>query len=141
MAERTSQLADILVEGLYNGQPLRQLCRENGISKSAIYRWIEDDSDLAGRIARAREHGYHDIADACLEIADEEPSDAVDVADKKVRIETRLKLLAKWDPRRYGDKQLIGSDPENPLPAALDVSNLSTEVLTALAKAGVRGAS
>jgi hypothetical protein len=25
----------------------------------------------------------------------------------KLRVETRLKLLAKWDPRRYGDKMMI----------------------------------
>jgi AcrR family transcriptional regulator len=122
VAERTSELADILVEGLYDGKPLRQLCRENGISKSAVYRWFDDDAELAGRIARAREQGYHEIADECLEIADEEPSDAVDVADKKVRIETRLKLLAKWSPKNYGEKQLIGSDPENPLPQGLQVA-------------------
>lgn len=122
MAERTQELADILVEGLYAGKPLRQLCRDNGISKSAVYRWFDDDEELAGRIARAREHGYHEIADECLEIADAGAEDAVEVADKKVRIETRLKLLAKWSPKHYGDKQLVGSDPENPLPAGFIVN-------------------
>ncbi|WP_343518104.1 hypothetical protein [Sphingomonas sp.] len=122
MAERTQELADALVEGLYEGKPLRQLCRDNGISKSAVYRWFDEDEELAGRIARAREHGYHEIADECLEIADEEPADAVDVQDKKVRIDTRLKLLAKWSPKLYGDRQLVGSDPENPLPAGFQVN-------------------
>jgi hypothetical protein len=33
-----------------------------------------------------------------------------------------LKLkLAKWDPKRYGDRQLLGSDPDNPLPAGFQV--------------------
>lgn len=125
MADRTPELADKLVEGLYNGTPLRQLCRDNDISKSAVYRWFDDDEELAGRIARAREQGYHEIADECFEIADEEPSDAVDVAHMKLRIETRLKLLAKWDPRRYGDKQLIGSDPDNPLPSVTRIELVS----------------
>ncbi|HXD37446.1 MAG TPA: hypothetical protein VN624_12375, partial [Rhodanobacter sp.] len=26
---------------------------------------------------------------------------------RKLRIDTRLKLLAKWDPKRYGDKQQL----------------------------------
>lgn len=40
----------------------------------------------------------------------------------KLRIDTRLKLLAKWDPKRYGDKQLVGSDPDNPLPQGFTVN-------------------
>lgn len=118
MAERTEELAALLIEGLYDGKPLRQLCRDNGISKSAVYRWLDDDSDFAGRIAHAREHGFHEIADECLEIADDQEEKA---ESRKVRIDTRLKLLAKWDPKRYGDKQLVGSDPDNPLPSGVSV--------------------
>lgn len=118
MAERTEELAAALVEGLYDGKPLRQLCRDNGISKSAVYRWLDDDSDFAGRIAHAREHGFHEIADECLEIADDQDEKP---ESRKVRIDTRLKLLAKWDPKRYGDKQLVGSDPDNPLPSGVSV--------------------
>jgi len=29
------------------------------------------------------------------------------LAHRKLQIDTRLKLLAKWDPRRYGDKQTL----------------------------------
>lgn len=34
---------------------------------------------------------------------------------RKLQIETRLKLLAKWDPKRYGEKMTLAGDPENPL--------------------------
>jgi hypothetical protein len=33
----------------------------------------------------------------------------------KLQIETRLKLLAKWHPTRYGDKVTLAGDAENPL--------------------------
>jgi hypothetical protein len=120
--DRSPDLANIIVEGLYNGIPLRQLCRENSISKSAVYRWFDEDDELKGRIAHAREHGYHEIADQCVEIADKTAVDAVDVAGRKLQIETRLKLLAKWSPKNYGDKTLVGSDPENPLPPGFTVT-------------------
>jgi hypothetical protein len=29
------------------------------------------------------------------------------VEHRKLRIDTRLKLLAKWNPKKYGDKQAI----------------------------------
>lgn len=66
-------------------------------------------------IARAREAGFDRIAADCLEIADQTGKDTIYgdngaradtewISRSKLRIETRLKLLAKWDPKRYGDK-------------------------------------
>lgn len=115
---RTASNADILVEGISEGVPLRQLCRENGFSKSAVYVWMAEDAAFAGRIACARAQGYDAIADETMEIADDLHDEP---ASRKVRIETRLKLLAKWDPKRYGDKVLMGSDPENPLPSGVAI--------------------
>jgi hypothetical protein len=33
----------------------------------------------------------------------------------KLRIETRLKLLAKWNPKKWGDKLELAGDQQNPL--------------------------
>jgi hypothetical protein len=46
--------------------------------------------------------------------------------------------LAKWDPRRYGEKLAIGGAADLPpvqTETALDVAGLPTEVLTAIMKA------
>jgi len=115
---RTVSNANALVEGLSEGIPLRQLCRENGFGKSAVYQWIAEDAELSGRIACARAQGYDAIADETMEIADDLHDEP---ASRRVRVETRLKLLAKWDPKRYGDKVLMGSDPENPLPSGVAI--------------------
>lgn len=107
---RSEKLADIIIEDLTAGKPLRQICREQGVGKSAVYDWLDDDAELLGRFARARERGGHEIADECLEIADDREEDP---ASRRVRIETRLKLLAKWNPKMYGDTSklaLTGAD-------------------------------
>ena len=42
------------------------------------------------------------------------------VEHRKLRIETRLKLLAKWNPKKYGDKLAhTGADGEGPVEIAL----------------------
>lgn len=107
---RSAKLADIIIEDLTAGKPLRQICREQGVGKSAVYDWLDEDAELLGRFARARERGGHEIADECLEIADDREEDP---ASRRVRVETRLKLLAKWNPKMYGDTSklaLTGAD-------------------------------
>jgi len=34
---------------------------------------------------------------------------------RKLQIETRLKLLAKWNPKKYGERLAVAGDAENPL--------------------------
>ena len=114
----TTELADEIVERLSEGEPLRQICRDERMpSWSAVYRWMEADATFSERIAGGRARGFDAIASECLDIADHGLNDTyideqgnkrteTDVIQRsKLRIETRLKLLAKWDPKRYGDKQ------------------------------------
>ena len=41
---------------------------------------------------------------------------------RKLQIETRLKLLAKWNPKKYGDRVTMAGDAENPMRLQADVS-------------------
>jgi hypothetical protein len=65
------------------------------------------DKDFDLRIARAREDGYDVIADQCMVLADIEPTDPLHVGWRRLQVETRLKLLAKWNPKKYGDRQTV----------------------------------
>ena len=106
-------LVEIILAEVEEGKPLRQICREQEVGKSTVYDWMKEDEEFAGRFARAREIGFDVIADECLEIAD---GITEDPASRRVRVDTRLKLLAKWDPKRYGDKtQLTGPDGKGPV--------------------------
>lgn len=124
-------IAQGICEQLSLGIPLREICRQPGHpSARAVYAWIVADSDLAAHIARAREIGYDQLAEECLDIADnatndwttretvnkagqpgvERALDSEHIQRSKLRIETRLKLLAKWRPDKYGDKTIITGD-------------------------------
>ena len=123
----------LICERIANGEPLLQILRDPGMpSKSTIYDAIDpkhsryQGDELAGRFARAREEGYDAIAEGTLEIADNARNDWMaaraaegeeceayrlngeHVQRSKLRIETRLKLLAKWSPKKYGDRLELG---------------------------------
>ncbi|QDZ07467.1 hypothetical protein FPZ24_08215 [Sphingomonas panacisoli] len=128
----------VVLKGLSAGTPLTVICAGEGMPcDDTVRRWADDDAELARDIARAREAGWDAIALEAKQIIDAEPErvittsgedrtesriDSAAVQWAKNRVELRLKLLAKWDPKRYGDRQLIGSDPENPLPKGFTIN-------------------
>lgn len=148
---RTPEMVDEIIARVSDGEPLAQVCRSEGMPKvRTFYDWVEADEDLAARFARAREAGFDVIAYDCLDLADTEPEiettangtkrDSAFVAWKKNQVETRLKLLAKWDPKRYGERQAVdlGGQPGNPVQTQqqVDIAALSPEQRESLAKIG-----
>lgn len=111
-----------IADGLADGVTLRSMCRKDGMpAYRTVYNWISDDADMAARIACAREAGYDSIADDIMQIVDEPPMltatggvDSGDVGHKRLRAEMRLKLLAKWSPKKYGDKLAVGGADDLP---------------------------
>jgi len=137
----TLALADTICSELSNGKPLRQICREIGVSWSAVYDWQDAHEGFRERIARARERGEDAIAAECLEIADTpivgvtkthkadgsiEAKEEDMLGHRKLQIDTRLKLLAKWNPKKYGDKveTTLKGDPNAPVVLQLDGSDV-----------------
>lgn len=105
--------ANQIAERLSDGEPLRQICRDPNMPQwRTVYDWIAAHPDFAARIARARELGQDVIAEDCLAIADDLTDEP---ASRRVRVETRLKLLAKWNPKRYGDRVELAGDKNAPL--------------------------
>lgn len=116
--EDRERIAKAVITGLSAGIPLTVLCRDDGMPcDDTVRNWAEEDVELDRAIARARVSGWDQIAHNTRATARGNGDSTGDVARDKLIIDTDFKLLAKWDPKRYGDKQLIGSDPDNPLPA------------------------
>lgn len=99
--------ADEIIDRVSRGEPLAQVCRDDWLPPLTTFRdWMRKDDALAVRFGHAREDGYDVIAADVLVIVDHEDARR-DPQLAKIRAETRLKLLAKWDPRRYGEVQQL----------------------------------
>lgn len=120
-SDQRKQALQAVVEGLRKGTPLTVICSAEGMPcDDTIRDWAEADPDIARDIARARETGFDQIALDALSIADDTANDTRKGKDgdeqantewitrSRLRVETRLKLLAKWDPKRYGDMMKLG---------------------------------
>lgn len=123
-SEYTDELAAKICSKLAEGKTLRAVCRIDGMPpESTVRRWALDDfNGFAAQYARAREIGYHSMADEALDIADDGSNDTYEVEGREVtnqdviarsrlRVDTRKWLLSKALPKVYGDKvALTGAD-------------------------------
>jgi len=101
----TQEIADEICARLAKGEPLAQICRDEHMpAVRTVSDWKARHESFSAAFACAREEGFDELAAETLEIADQVEPEKAKVAKAKLRIETRLKLLAKWDPKRYGDK-------------------------------------
>lgn len=115
----TEEQAAAICESVGGGETLQATCRAMGINPRTVYDWLAEHESFASEFARARVTGFDAIAAETLRIADT-PLEGVETIEKadggvemkrgdmlghrKLQIETRLKLLAKWDPKRYGER-------------------------------------
>lgn len=98
----SDELAETICERLSRGEPLARICDDEDMPDfSTVWRWERDNEEFRKLSARGRELGTHYIADDCLRISD---NPTLEPADKRVRIDTRLRLIGKWNAKNYGDK-------------------------------------
>ena len=134
----TDALFEALCHDLEQGITLRQICRRPDMPSSrTVYTFVfesEDDdvrASRSARYARARELGMEALLEEALDIADDGSNDWVErersdgtmvevvdrdhVARSKVRIETRFKVLAIWNPKRFGTLVKFGDPDGKPM--------------------------
>lgn len=130
------EIAEMILDKLADGKPMKVICKEEGMPcYMSVLRWQRRHPEFGDLVARAKIDGTHALADECIEIADEKK---VDPADKRVRIDTRLRLIGKWNATIYGDKVAVGGSDDMPAiktSQQLDVSNLSLDELEVLGAA------
>lgn len=115
----TSALDAEICERLATGETLRAICRDEHMpSWTTVYEWRKVHAQFSERFALARELGGDAIAEDTLSIADtpqvgqrtEETEDGYKtvredmLGHRKLQIDTRLKLLAVWFPRKFGQR-------------------------------------
>jgi hypothetical protein len=106
----TEELAANICEMLARGTPLVKICELDEMpAYSTVRKWEKVNPEFAALSTRAKQDGTHYLADECLEIADEAlPDDAekarIEVPHRKLKIDTRMRLIGKWNAREYGEK-------------------------------------
>ena len=126
-SKHTPELAAEICHRISTGEPLLQICKDERMpERRTVYDWLGRIDGLSAQFARAREEGCDAIAEQSLAIMDGEPLavfdeagnkryDSGSIAWNKNRAEHRLKLLACWNPAKYGSKVAVGGDPGNPV--------------------------
>lgn len=133
-------ILDEVCDWLASGQTIRAYCRQEGKPAfEVVYRHIARDAGLGSRIARARAEGADAIAESALEIADDSSGDTIVddeghrrmdaewVQRSKLRFEARMRLLAKWNSGRYGDKSQVEHSGGVSLQVVSGVPSTATE--------------
>ncbi len=135
-SKKTPEVIDEILRRLSDGEPLAVICRSDEKFPHPVVwgRWVDADPELAIAYARARDVGADAIATQALTLADGVAVHGESIQKAKLQIETRLKLLAKWNPKKYGDKSAV--DIGNKEGEKLQVeSTVAPDQLAALAAA------
>lgn len=129
----TQDTADLICERIADGASLRSICLKDDMpSKSTVFKWLGQQKTFADQYACAMEARADVLADEIIDIADDGSNDFMGedekyngdaVARSKLRVDARKWVASKLKPKKYGDRTLHGSDPDNPLlPAGFAVT-------------------
>lgn len=116
----TKDIGDRICAMVAEGTTLAEIGRMPGMpARPTIYEWLKQQPEFAAAMDIARDLGADAIAEEALRIADT-PEEGVEyeigsdgdtkekrsdmLGHRKLRVDTRLKLLAKWHPKKYGEK-------------------------------------
>jgi len=129
--DRDSMVPAICLRLATGKEPMTVICADLGVPVKTVNDWRLADAEIRAQFDEARDLGYDAIAHDALTISDTPLVGIVEKVERvtlkngtsklvvterrkedmlghrRLQVETRLKLLAKWDPRRYGDKTAI----------------------------------
>ncbi|HHO9807113.1 DNA-binding protein [Escherichia coli] len=115
----TEEKALEICELVADGQSINKISKMPGMpTRSTILKWFRDVPEFSDMYIRAKEIGFEVLADEIIDIADAaENIKTEELRRHQLMIETRKWLLAKLQPRKYGDRltQEIVGDANNPV--------------------------
>lgn len=124
-AKRSKALIDRILKSItIDCLSLRKACEKEKITHGAFLLWCNQDKELANHYARARDIRADILAEEILEIADDKEHDTVIddngnekpntewITRSKLRVDARKWLMAKMQPKKYGDKIEVDNQGE-----------------------------
>ena len=135
----SSALANEICERLAGGEPYVKICADDHMpSFSTLWRWEQNHPEFRQQTQMALQHGTHYLAHDCLRIADDPE---IDARHKRVMVDTRLRLIGKWNAKNYGDRvsQEIEVQPGNEIKKLMQEISGNCQVLDAARKRSESG--
>ena len=132
LTEQTySNFFEHILDKVAAGTPLATIVNNDarGFEAEKIRAWIRRDPERKARFAEAQSIGAGAIEDDLIRIADAEGS-LEDVQRSTLRINTRWRLLAVWDRKRYGESKHL--EVTNNKPPAADTLEVLAQRLQRL---------
>lgn len=134
------KIADLHAEGLSITEIAK---RDDMPTRKAMLRWMAEQQPFADMMNAARRAYVDFLAEECLKLADDSEGDWKECRDRdgesfykpdydnvaraKLKIDTRMKLIAKWAPQQYGEKATL--EHTGPGGGALQVESKSDNEL------------
>lgn len=150
LINRTDAMEEI-AQRVAEGESLKAVCKLLDVPFSQVRRWISADVGRLDLYEQAQAFYADALADEALAIADhtEEGTRTKETADgtetitedmlghRKLKIETRLKLAAKWNRGRYGDSLQVQHTGETVVRLTFGVGGVPDQTLPALVGSSV----
>lgn len=104
----TEDYANTICERISNGETLRAICRDLGLSHSTVIEWTLNNKTFADQYTQARLKQADAYADMILD----EAFNAHDAQIGRLRVDALKWVASKLAPKRYGDRVEIESKSE-----------------------------
>jgi hypothetical protein len=105
------------VQIIADGGTLRGSAAELGTTTTTLKRWLREDEELRAHYACAREDQADSFADEIIETSRDA---SLDPNDRRVRIDALKWAAGKRKPKVYGDKVVLGGDPDAPVSVKIE---------------------
>lgn len=134
-----NEMSEEICRRMSEGETVTAICADDAMPNlSTVWRWEQSNEDFCNALARAREARAHVWMEQGIQIADDGSSDYKIVIDKdgkereafdsehvqrsRLRVETRMKLAAKHNPKAYGEKQQMEMTGKDGAPLVPEVN-------------------
>jgi hypothetical protein len=134
----TKEKAAEICARLVNGESLRAICRDDNMPDvKTVYLWMSQNETFLQQYTKAKEDQADTLQEDILDIADTEPMQVVDdkgvaridsahVNWMRLRIDSRKWIASKLKPKKYGERQVLAGDAENPLAMTVETTIFDT---------------
>lgn len=130
----TEEIAKNICDRLTEGESLNKICSDEEMPvKTTVFNWLsdEDHKEFLNQYTYARERQAETFIDQCVDIADDNEHDEIEVIGKdgkpytrvnhdhinrsRLRVDTRIKIAEKLAPKKYTPKNEISGPEQGPV--------------------------